>query len=61
MPDFEFKILDIAAKGGFVAAELIGAGTSMGPAELPGARHFLPQVVVLSLNLAPSFESTPKV
>ncbi len=36
MPDFEFKILDIASKGGFVAAELIGAGTSTGPAEIPG-------------------------
>jgi predicted ester cyclase len=34
MPDFEFKILDIASNGGFVAAELIGAGASTGPVEI---------------------------
>jgi len=27
MPDFEFRILNIAAKGEFVAAELVGVGT----------------------------------
>lgn len=35
MPDFQFKIQRIAANGDFVAAELTGAGTSTGPAELP--------------------------
>ncbi len=36
MPDFEFKVINVAAKGDFVAAELVGVGTSKGPAELPG-------------------------
>jgi len=33
MPDFQFKVVNIAAKGDFVAAELVGAGTSTGPTE----------------------------
>jgi steroid delta-isomerase-like uncharacterized protein len=36
MPDFEFRLLGIAAEGDFVAAELVGSGTSTGPAKLPG-------------------------
>ncbi len=36
MPDFQFKVVNIAAKGDFVATELVGAGTSTGPTELPG-------------------------
>jgi len=35
MPDFQFKVVNIAAKGDFVATELVGAGTSTGPTELP--------------------------
>lgn len=42
MPDFQFKILRIAAKDDFVAAELTGTGTSIGPAELPGRRPLQP-------------------
>jgi len=36
MPDFEFKLIGIAAEGDFVATELVGSGTSTGPAMLPG-------------------------
>jgi len=46
-PDCEFNVLNIAAKGGFVAAEVVFAGTFKGPWELPGrppipptGRHF---------------------
>ena len=35
MPDFQFKVVNIAANGDFVATELVGAGTSTGPTELP--------------------------
>jgi len=36
MPDFQSKVVNIAANGGFVATELVGAGTSTGPTELLG-------------------------
>src|SRR5690242_19181994 len=36
MPDFQFKLIGIAADGDFVATELVGSGTSTGPAKLPG-------------------------
>ncbi len=36
MPDFQFKVVNIAVNGDFVATELVGAGTSTGPTELPG-------------------------
>ena len=36
MPDFQLKVAKIAANGDFVATELVGAGTSTGPTELPG-------------------------
>jgi steroid delta-isomerase-like uncharacterized protein len=36
MPDFEYRLLRIASAGDYVAAELVGAGTSTGPAKLPG-------------------------
>jgi predicted ester cyclase len=36
MTDFRFKVVNISAKGDFVAAELVGAGTSTGPTQLPG-------------------------
>ncbi len=45
-PDLSFKILNIAAKSGFVAAEIIFAGTFKGLIELggrtipPTGRHF---------------------
>ena len=36
MPDFQYKLLRIVGDDDFVAAELLGAGTSTGPAKLPG-------------------------
>jgi steroid delta-isomerase-like uncharacterized protein len=36
MPDFEFKLTRIATGPDFAAAELVGTGTSTGPAKLPG-------------------------
>jgi predicted ester cyclase len=36
LPDFQFTILRMASKEGFVASELVGSGTSTGPAVLPG-------------------------
>src|SRR5260370_1078615 len=36
MPDFKFKLIGIASEGDFVATELVGSGTSTGPAMLPG-------------------------
>ncbi len=45
-PDAEMKLLNLATKGGFVAAEVIFAGTFKGPWELPRqtipptGRHF---------------------
>ena len=43
MPDFQFKVVNIAANGDFVATELVGAGTSTGPTELP-ARDPIPPI-----------------
>src|SRR5260370_34983381 len=31
MPDFQFKLIGIAAEGGFVAADLVGSGAETGP------------------------------
>jgi SnoaL-like domain len=42
MPDFEFKVINVAAKRDFVAAVLVGVGTSKGPAELPGRDPIVP-------------------
>ena len=36
MPDFEYKLLRILGDDDFVAAELLGTGTSTSPANLPG-------------------------
>jgi predicted ester cyclase len=36
MPDFAYRLIRIASEGDFVAAELVGTGTSTGPTKLPG-------------------------
>ncbi len=41
MPDFEYRLIRIASEGDYVAAELVGTGTSTGPAKLPG-RDLIP-------------------
>jgi predicted ester cyclase len=42
MPDFAFEVKGIASHGDFVAAELIGTGTSTGPAIIPGRPDPIP-------------------
>ena len=42
MPDFAFELKGIASDGDLVAAELIGTGTSTGPALLPGRPDPIP-------------------
>src|SRR5437899_12209186 len=37
MPDFEFKLIGIAAEGEFVATVLVGSGTSTVPAKRTGS------------------------
>ena len=36
MPDFQYRLIRIASDGDYVAAELVGTGTSTGPTKLPG-------------------------
>ena len=59
MPDFQFKVVNIAAKGDFVAAELLGAGTSTGPTELPGRDPIPPTGKRVEFGLAGFFRVNP--
>jgi predicted ester cyclase len=36
MPDFQYQLIRITSDGDYVAAELVGTGTSTGPTRLPG-------------------------
>jgi predicted ester cyclase len=42
MPDFTYTLLRIVGNADLVAAELLGAGTSTGPAKLPGREPIPP-------------------
>src|SRR6266851_9705618 len=55
MPDFQFKVVNIAANGDFVATELVGAGTSTGPTELPGRDPIPPTGRQVEFGLAGFF------
>src|SRR6266851_1550840 len=55
MPDFQFKVVNIAANGDFVATELVGAGTSTGPTELPGRDPIPPTGRPVEFGLAGFF------
>ncbi|HEX4865712.1 MAG TPA: ester cyclase [Acidimicrobiales bacterium] len=59
MPDFQFTVLNIAANGDFVAAEMVGAGTSTGPTELPGRDPIPPTGKRVEFGLAGFFRVTP--
>ena len=59
MPDFKFKVVNIAAKGDFVATELVGAGTSTGPTELPGRDPIPPTDRRVEFGLAGFFRVNP--
>lgn len=55
MPDFQFNVVNIAAKGDFVATELVGAGTSTGPTELRGRAPIPPTRRRVEFGLAGFF------
>ena len=58
MPDFEFKLIGIAANGDFVATELVGTGTSNGPAILPGRDSMPPSGRHVEFGMAGFFRLT---
>ena len=58
MPDFQFKLLGIAAAGDFVATELVGSGTSTGPAKLPGRDPIPPTGRHVEFGMAGFFRVT---
>ena len=60
MPDFEFKLIGIAADGDFVATELIGTGTSTGPAIIPGRDPMPPSGRRVEFGMAGFFRVTPE-
>src|SRR6185369_3441645 len=60
MPDFQFKLVGIAADGDFVATELVGSGTSTGPAKLPGRDPIPPTGRHVEFPMAGFFRVTPE-
>ena len=60
MPDFAFKLIGIAAEGDFVATELVGSGTSTGPAILPGRDPIPPSGRHVEFGMAGFFRLTPE-
>jgi steroid delta-isomerase-like uncharacterized protein len=58
MPDFAFKMIRIAAEGDFVATELVGSGTSTGPAKLPGRDPIPPTGRHVEFGMAGFFRVT---
>jgi len=60
MPDFEFKLIGIAANGDFVATELVGTGTSTGPAIIPGRDPIPPSGRHVEFGMAGFFRLTPE-
>ena len=58
MPDFQFKLIGIAAAGDFVATELVGSGTSTGPAILPGRDPIPPTGRHVEFGMAGFFRVT---
>lgn len=60
MPDFEYRLIRIAADGDYVAAELVGTGTSTGPAKLPGRDPIPPTGRHVEFPMAGFFRVTPE-
>jgi steroid delta-isomerase-like uncharacterized protein len=60
MPDFEYRLLRIASEGDYVAAELVGTGTSTGPAKLPGRDPIPPTGRHVEFPMAGFFRVTPE-
>jgi steroid delta-isomerase-like uncharacterized protein len=60
MPDFEYRLIRIASDGDYVAAELDGAGTSIGPTKLPGRDPLPPTGRHVEFAMAGFFRVTPE-
>src|SRR5260370_34728436 len=60
MPDFAYRLIRMAADGDFVAAELVGAGTSTGPAALPRGAPTPPTGPPIACWMAGVFRATPE-
>jgi predicted ester cyclase len=58
MPDFAFTLIRIATDGDFVATELVGTGTSTGPAKLPGRDPIPPTGRHVEFGMAGFFRVT---
>ncbi len=60
MPDFAYRLIRIASDGDYVAAELVGTGTSTGPAKLPGRDPIPPTGRHVEFPMAGFFRVTPE-
>jgi steroid delta-isomerase-like uncharacterized protein len=60
MPDFAYRLLRIASDGDYVAAELVGTGTSTGPTKLPGRDPIPPTGRHVEFAMAGFFRVTPE-
>jgi len=60
MPDFRYRLIRIASEGDFVAAELVGTGTSTGPTKLPGRDPIPPTGRHVEFAMAGFFRVTPE-
>jgi len=60
MPDFAYKLVRMASDGDYVAAELVGTGTSTGPAKLPGRDPIPPTGRRVEFAMAGFFRVTPE-
>jgi len=60
MPDFAYRLIRMASDGDYVAAELVGTGTSTGPAKLPGRDPIPPTGRHVEFAMAGFFRVTPE-
>ena len=60
MPDFAYRLIRMASDGDYVAAELIGTGTSTGPTILPGRDPLPPTGRHVEFAMAGFFRVTPE-
>jgi steroid delta-isomerase-like uncharacterized protein len=60
MPDFAYRLIRIASEGDYVAAELVGTGTSTGPTKLPGRDPLPPTGRRVEFAMAGFFRVTPE-
>jgi steroid delta-isomerase-like uncharacterized protein len=60
MPDFEYRMIRMASEGDYVAAELVGTGTSTGPTKLPGRDPMPPTGRHVEFAMAGFFRVTPE-